>query len=340
MTTTNDEINWENIFNFDDDIDNFDIFSAAPSTVSPPATAAVESWVAELEDILLKDDNDNDNNGDDKTMNGDYFRELGFEVSDLLLDIPDGGVEPQPPPSVDAEVVDVVVGDKNSPVSFSSVGNVVVDDVNLGLNCKENSPNFESNFEDDKSGDGDHSGDDPLSKKRKRQLKNRDAAMRSRERKKSYVKDLEMKSRYFEEECRRLGRLLNWCYSENQMLRISLQTYGAPMTKPESAVLLLESLLLGSLVWLMVNIFLLPQSKPPLLNQCAVKLVSVDRDDLESATPRGKGTKISESWIFLSFTRGRRCRASRTKMKPHSDVVFLNTIHPQPQLAGANSPGI
>lgn len=73
-----------------------------------------------------------------------------------------------------------------------------------------------------------------------RQLRNRDAAMRSRERKKIYVKDLEMKSRYMEAECRRLGRLLQCCYAENQMLRISLgSAYGASMAKPESAVLLL-----------------------------------------------------------------------------------------------------
>lgn len=55
-----------------------------------------------------------------------------------------------------------------------------------------------------------------------------------------YVKDLEMKSKYMEAECRRLGRLLQCCYAENQMLRISLgSAYGASLTKPESAVLLL-----------------------------------------------------------------------------------------------------
>ncbi|GJR77058.1 ethanolamine-phosphate cytidylyltransferase-like protein [Tanacetum coccineum] len=36
------------------------------------------------------------------------------------------------------------------------------------------------------------------------QLRNKDAALRSRERKKLYVKELEMKSKYYEEECRRL----------------------------------------------------------------------------------------------------------------------------------------
>lgn len=75
-----------------------------------------------------------------------------------------------------------------------------------------------------------------------RQLRNRDAAVKSRERKKMYVGDLEMKSRYLEGECRRLGRLLQCCYAENQALRLSLQSgnaFGAPMAKQESAVLLL-----------------------------------------------------------------------------------------------------
>ncbi|MFQ6625989.1 hypothetical protein Gotur_004858 [Gossypium turneri] len=41
------------------------------------------------------------------------------------------------------------------------------------------------------------------------QLRNRDAIVRSRERKKMYVKDLEMKSRYLEGECRRLSHVLH-----------------------------------------------------------------------------------------------------------------------------------
>lgn len=57
-----------------------------------------------------------------------------------------------------------------------------------------------------------------------------------------YVKDVEMKSRYLEAECRRLGRLLQCCYAENQALRLSLQmgnSFGASRTKQESAVLFL-----------------------------------------------------------------------------------------------------
>jgi hypothetical protein len=75
-----------------------------------------------------------------------------------------------------------------------------------------------------------------------RQMRNRDAAVKSRERKKMYVKNLETKSRYFEGECRRLEHLLQCCYAENHALRFCLQSrgaFGAPMTMQESAVLLL-----------------------------------------------------------------------------------------------------
>lgn len=57
-----------------------------------------------------------------------------------------------------------------------------------------------------------------------------------------YVRDLELKSRYLEGECRRLGHLLQCCYAENQALRLSLHSgsaFGASATKQESAVLLL-----------------------------------------------------------------------------------------------------
>ncbi|GJX13791.1 bZIP transcription factor 60 [Tanacetum coccineum] len=89
--------------------------------------------------------------------------------------------------------------------------------------------------------------DDPLTKKRKRQLRNKDAALRSRERKKSYVKELEMKSRYYEEECRRLGSVLQCFMAENQALRFSLHSSNltsntTSITKQESAVLFLGML--------------------------------------------------------------------------------------------------
>lgn len=62
-----------------------------------------------------------------------------------------------------------------------------------------------------------------------------------------YVKDLEMKSKFLEGECRRLGRLLQCYCAENQALRFSLQmggASGASLTKQESAVLLLGTVYL------------------------------------------------------------------------------------------------
>ena len=75
-----------------------------------------------------------------------------------------------------------------------------------------------------------------------RQLRNRDAAVKSRERKKIYVKDLEMKSKYLEGECRRLNRMLQCFIAENQALRLTLHkgcAFDASSAKQESAVLLL-----------------------------------------------------------------------------------------------------
>ncbi|PON34272.1 Basic-leucine zipper transcription factor [Parasponia andersonii] len=157
--------------------------------------------------------------------------------------------------------------------------------------------------------------DDPLSRKRKRQERNRDAAVRSRERKKMYVKELEMKSKYLEGECRRLGRLLQCCYAENHALRLGLQmgnAYAAPTTtKQESAVLFLESLLLGSLLWFLgiMCLFTLSVMKPLLNHQVEVE------DEGNKAPPR---EAASEKYGYVgaqSFVKTRRCKASWTKMK-------------------------
>lgn len=100
--------------------------------------------------------------------------------------------------------------------------------------------------------------DDPVSKKRKRQMRNKEAAMKSRERKNLYVKELEMKSKYMQMECQRLDFALRCCMAENMVLRQSLhRPLGAPMARQESAVLVMESLLLGSLFWLMSTVCLL-----------------------------------------------------------------------------------
>ena len=61
--------------------------------------------------------------------------------------------------------------------------------------------------------------------------------MQSRERKKMYVKELEMKSMYLESECRRLDYTLRCCMAENFALNQRLQKNDALAAKQESAVL-------------------------------------------------------------------------------------------------------
>ncbi|XP_060200037.1 bZIP transcription factor 50 [Lycium barbarum] len=195
----------------------------------------------------------------------------------------------------------------------------------------DHSPVVSSGSEDDKDkhkvsqppSEGEEASDElnndvPLDKKRKRQLRNRDAAVRSRERKKLYVRDLELKSRYFESECKRLGFVLQCCLAENQALRFSLQNSsanGVSMTKQESAVLLLESLLLGSLLWFLgiTCLLILPS-----------QTWSSPEENLGSRNhgllvPIKEGNKTSQILVFVSMM-GKRCKASRSRMKfnPHS----------------------
>ncbi|KAG5051961.1 hypothetical protein AAZX31_02G153300 [Glycine max] len=182
---------------------------------------------------------------------------------------------------------------------------------------------IESEEGSDKDKTDDAASDEPMSKKLKRQLRNRDAAVRSRERKKLYVKNLEMKSRYLEGECRRLGHLLQCCYAENNALRLCLQlrgTYGASMTMQESAVLLLEPLLLGSLLWCMGIICHL--SLPLMLWVAAVlPRENIEQKGLRRVTQKGSESKISECFQMQSFLKSRKSRASRTKMK-FNFIVF------------------
>lgn len=142
-----------------------------------------------------------------------------------------------------------------------------------------------------------------------RRVRNRDAAVRSRERKKEYVQDLEKKSKYLERECLRLGRMLDCFVAENQSLRYCLQkgngNITSMMTKQESAVLLLESLLLGSLLWLLgVNIICL---FPYLSHTKCYLLLS----EPEKLVLNGLGSSSKPSNTDVS----RRCKGSRPRMK-------------------------
>lgn len=92
-----------------------------------------------------------------------------------------------------------------------------------------------------------------------------------------YVKDLEMKSRYLESECRKLGRLLQCVLAENQALRFTLEkgnAYGASLTKQESAVLLLGMIHELSFPHIHsswnVELFIMKLNSPSIQHQCGI----------------------------------------------------------------------
>ena len=86
-------------------------------------------------------------------------------------------------------------------------------------------------------------------------MRNRDSAKSSRERKKEYIKELEMKSRFLESECKRLNYSLQCFMSENMALRQTLHSkeiavagkgkkpHCADVAMRESAVLFLGNCL-------------------------------------------------------------------------------------------------
>ncbi|KAB2085931.1 hypothetical protein ERO13_A05G409532v2 [Gossypium hirsutum] len=120
-----------------------------------------------------------------------------------------------------------------------------------------------------------------------------------------YVKDLEMKSRYLEGECRRLSCLLQWSIAENQALRFTLNqrcAFDASSAKQESAVLLLESLLLGSLLWFLGIM-------------CLFTLQRLPKSLLENEEKRGPERVAHSNLVGQSFVKTRRCKASKRKMK-------------------------
>ncbi|KAJ1278323.1 hypothetical protein BS78_04G071700 [Paspalum vaginatum] len=164
-------------------------------------------------------------------------------------------------------------------------------------------------------------GDDPDSKKKRRQMRNRDSALKSRERKKLYVKDLEMKSKYLEAECCRLSYALQCCAAENMALRQSLlnRPVGGPTAMQESAVLT-ETLPLVSLLWLVsiVCLFL----TPCMPNRSLVAPSNLGRDLVKLAGTATNEVKMSRSTRggddpgTLGLMRlGRRCRGIRVRIK-------------------------
>ncbi|KAK9073652.1 hypothetical protein SSX86_006246 [Deinandra increscens subsp. villosa] len=243
-----------------------------PSFIFPTSSPNHQSplSVDDIEQLLFNDD---DQPPTDDALNCDQF------LHDILLDSPLEGEK-------SGEVVD-----------FSD--------------SAEDQKNESAAADENEKENSEH---DPLAKKRKRQLRNRDAAVRSRERKKLHVKDLEMKSRYYEGECKRLGSLLQWYMAENQALRFSLHSSSsssnASMTKQESAVLLLESLLLGSLLWLMGIMVVLPSLVLLLLqSQSQSRLVTVEEE--KRLPPLALRTGGSKTLRLV----GKRFKSSRSRMR-------------------------
>lgn len=262
--------------------------SSSPEALSNPGS--VSSWIGEIETILMNDD-------DEEKV--DYPEFCDSLLADVLLDSP-------------GEAPGAVEKDSSS---ASDEGNDDSGKENA-LNNENDDSGKENALNNENDCESQDDANDPLSKKRRRQIRNRDAAVRSRERKKMYVRDLEIKSRYLEAECRRLDRLLQCCYAENQALRFTLQSgnaFGAPGTKQESAVLLLESLLLGSLLWFLGIICLFTLPKTPLLIRGGFPMENVEK---KSRGVSGARSKAFGYLMVQSFVKSRRCKASKTKMKP------------------------
>jgi len=290
-----EKIDWDGFF--DELPEDGNAFSLEPMGLPDSVSPEID----EIQTFLMNDDDGNNNSGAAEPSN--EFCDSFF--ADILANSP---VE------ASGEVVDA-----SSPIDKDSSGD---SDDGSGSSVKEKVDN------DDQAQDDDNDGaDDPTSKKRRRQLRNRDAAVRSRERKKMYVRDLELKSRYLEGECRRLGHLLQCCYAENQALRLSLHSgsaFGASATKQESAVLFLESLLLGSLLWFLGIMCLFNLPAMPQLILEMVPLVNVGQRNPGVAL-RGARSKMFGDLMVQSFVKSRRCKASRTKMKP-SYLAVTNLV--------------
>nr|WBU87540.1 bZIP60 [Tanacetum cinerariifolium] len=273
MEEENMMIDWDNLLVFDD----------------PNNDSHHQGWLDldDIEHFLLNDDQDHHVLNEEDVNDGSF--------GDILLPIEEDPKRSSS--SSDLSDEDDLLSKNQKQDSTSPV---VVDDVDHDQQQKEEEEKEE---------------DDPLTKKRKRQLRNKDAALRSRERKKSYVKELEMKSRYYEEECRRLGSVLQCFMAENQALRFSLHSSNltsntTSITKQESAVLFLESLLLGSLLWLMAVVCQL------LVLPSQLEEVNVVEEKLLPSPVLRKGPSKSSMKILMV---GKRFKASRSRMRPALD---------------------
>ncbi|XP_022975369.1 bZIP transcription factor 60 [Cucurbita maxima] len=309
--------------------------STSPLGLSNSSPDSISSWINEIENALMNDDEEKEVSVpiDDccdsfladvlvDSHGGASVIDIDSNTSDCNNDFSNCQKEDEdkvsPAPAgdyCDSFMPEVLVDTHGR----SSGVDAVVDVPSNASDCRDDSNNSQKEKVDAANIDDsvDEDAGDPVSKKRRRQLRNRDAAVRSRERKKMYVKDLEMKSKFLEGECRRLGRLLQCCCAENQALRFSLQmggASGASLAKQESAVLLLESLLLGSLLWLVgtVCLFTLPQLPQSTLEPVP-RVTVVEEEGPGSAPFNGGGNNNSR--CSYSSLQTRRCKAARTRMK-------------------------
>ncbi|EYU30475.1 hypothetical protein MIMGU_mgv1a018866mg [Erythranthe guttata] len=286
-------IDWGQLLENIPDNPNFDLFSNSPDS---GASLSVD----DIEQYLMNDDSHPEEKYEDNLV--DEF------LSDVLLDSsPGSGSDRSKDSSTSPDSVEVGTDHEEKEGDKSDQSGADV-------------PQTKENDVVDVVDDDDDENDDPSERKRKRQIRNRDAAVRSRERKKMYVKDLEIKSKYYEAECRRLGNFLQCCLAENQALRLSLHTnkaFDASMSKQESAVLLLESLLLGSLLGFLGIIYLLTLPSQLLSILEKALLPNVGSAEWENVTPPRK--EASNVFVFRvqfhSFMMTKRCKASRSRMK-------------------------
>lgn len=175
--------------------------------------------------------------------------------------------------------------------------------------------------------------EDFISKKRRRKIRNRESAMMSRERKKMYINDLEEKNKHLESEYRRIEYALRCSMAETIDLRKKLQFQtirlcGASMARQESAVLFVESLLLGSLFWFvsLASILLFPclrnPSPNPKVSRSGRDLATVAAWVVSKIRLNLGGHLIPE---FLRLRR--KCRGMRGRIKSFLfpvHVVFLD----------------
>lgn len=273
------------------DDDNFFYAAAGDEGFSNLSPDSLPMSIGDIEEILMKDDDAAPGSFHD--LPDDFF-------SEILVDSPAGEV----------------VGNPDS--KGSSVSEIEDDNKGIERDTVERVDQFQQKA-DNAVEVLDDEDDDPIAKKRKRQLRNRDAAVRSRERRKVYVRDLELKSKYYESECRRLGIMLQYCLAENQTLRLSLQNskaVGASMPMQESAVLLLESLLLGSLHWFLgiTCLFILL----PLLLSTQLRVVprggQENKNQGSRLAPGKVGSRTRKIWVIQSMM-GKRYKASRSRTK-------------------------